>query len=41
VKWGTIVCAMINGWLIGRISRFLEHKFILKDALSLRKKLQS
>lgn len=41
VKWGTIVCAMINGWLIGRISRFLEDRFVLKDALSLRQKLQS
>ena len=40
VKWGTIVCAMINGWLIGKISGFLERNFILKDALFLRKKLQ-
>ena len=40
VKWGTIVCAMINGWLIGRISRLLENTFILKDALPLRNKLQ-
>jgi uncharacterized membrane protein YczE len=40
VKWGTIVCAMINGWLIGKFSRLLESKFILKDALSWRNKLQ-
>jgi hypothetical protein len=40
VKWGTIVCAIINGWLIGRISRLLEKKFVLKDALALRNKLQ-
>ena len=39
VKWGTIVCAMINGWLIGKICGFLEKKFIFKDALSLREKL--
>lgn len=39
VKWGTIVCAMINGWMIGRICGFLEEKFIFKDALSLREKL--
>lgn len=31
VYWGTIVCAILNGWLIGRISRFLENKFIFKD----------
>ena len=36
VKWGTVVCAMINGWLIGKFSRLLERKFILKDALSRR-----
>ena len=40
VKWGTIVCAIINGWLIGKISQLLESKFILKDALSWRNKLQ-
>ena len=40
VKWGTIVCAIINGWLIGRISRLLEKKFVWKDALALRNKLQ-
>ena len=39
VKWGTIVCAIINGWLIGKIGGFLEKKFIFKDALSLREKL--
>ena len=41
VKWGTIVCAMVNGWLIGKISGFLENHFILKDGLSLRNKLQA
>ena len=39
VKWGTIVCAIINGWLIGKICSFLEKKFIFKDALSWREKL--
>jgi len=39
VKWGTIVCAIINGRLIGKICGFLETNFIFKDALSLRKKL--
>ena len=41
VKWGTIVCSLVNGWLIGKISGFLKNNFIWKDALSLRKKLQS
>ena len=36
VKWGTIVCAIVNGWLIGKICDFLEKKFMFKDALSLR-----
>ena len=39
VKWGTIVCAIVNGWLIGRISRLLDNKFVLKDALPWRNKL--
>ena len=40
VKWGTIVCAIFNGWLIGRISAFLDKNFLLQDALQLRQKLQ-
>ena len=40
VKWGTIVCAIVNGWLIGKFSWLLENKFVLKDAFSLRNKLQ-
>lgn len=39
VKWGTIVCALINGWFIGRFSRYLEKNFLWKDALALRNKL--
>lgn len=39
VNWGTIVCALLTGWLIGLISRWLENKFIFKDALPLRDKL--
>lgn len=38
VKLGTVICALVNGWLIGRISRLLEKKFEFKDALSLRSK---
>lgn len=36
VQWGTIVCALINGWLIGQCSRLLEKCFVFKDALPLR-----
>ena len=37
VKLGTILCALINGWLIGRISGFLEKRFTFRDGLPLRK----
>lgn len=37
VKGGTIFEALINGWLIGRISRWLESRFEFRDALALRK----
>lgn len=33
VQWGTVFCAIINGWLIGQCSRFLEKCFVFKDAL--------
>ena len=39
VQWGTLFCALVNGWLIGRISRFLEEKFDFRDALPLREKI--
>lgn len=39
VQWGTIVCALINGWMIGRISNWMENSFTFKDALPLREKL--
>ena len=34
---GTIICALLNGWLIGRIGSFLEDKFDFKDMLPYRK----
>lgn len=37
VKLGTVICAFVNGWTIGRISSFLEAKFEFKDRLPLRK----
>ena len=36
VKWGTIVCALVNGWLIGLCSRFFERQFAFRDGLKLR-----
>ncbi len=37
VKLGTILCALVNGFLIGRISKILEKTFEFKDVLPLRK----
>lgn len=31
VKWGTILCALINGWIIGKISKWLEMTFDFRD----------
>ena len=33
VKWGTILCALVNGWMIGQVSRLLEHAFDFRDGL--------
>lgn len=39
VKWGTVVCTLVNGWLIGRISRWLEARFAFYDALPWRERI--
>ena len=39
VSWGTLVCAILNGWLIGINTRFLDRFFVFKDALKLRGKI--
>ena len=36
VKLGTVLCALVNGWLIGRIGQVLESAFEFKDGLGLR-----
>ena len=41
VRWGTVLCSIINGWLIGRISKFLENQFTFKDLIPLRDRLNS
>ena len=33
VKWGTVLCALFNGFLIGKISAFYEKHFEFHDAL--------
>ena len=40
VKLGTIICAFVNGFLIGRCSKILESIFDFKDALNLRVKFE-
>ena len=38
VQWGTIVCALINGWIIGQWSRFWEKHYTFRDAVPKLKK---
>lgn len=37
VKLGTIVCALLNGWMIGRISGWIDRTWEIRDGLPLRK----
>ena len=39
VYWGTVISAVVNGWLIGRIDRLLGSRFSFKDALPLRNRI--
>ena len=39
VTFGTVICALVNGFLIGNIGKFLEKNFVFKDALPLREKI--
>lgn len=40
IKWGTVICAICNGWIIGMYSRLLEKIFVFRDGLPLRDKLK-
>ena len=40
VKLGTVICAVLNGFLIGRIGHLLESAFDFRDALPLRRALE-
>lgn len=31
VQWGTVVCALLNGWIIGRWGRFWDRFFVFCD----------
>lgn len=37
VKLGTVLCALVNGWMIGRFSNLYDTVFDFKDGLNLRK----
>ncbi len=37
VKWGTLVCALVNGFLIGKISQWMGDHLEFKDLLPLRR----
>ncbi len=41
VKLGTILCALINGWLIGRFSKLMESAFCFTDGLKMRSFFES
>ena len=38
VQWGTIVCALINGWIIGQWGRLWDRFFVFEDRLPKLKK---
>ena len=40
VKFGTVICAFVNGFLIGKCSKMIESVFEFKDAFNLRKKFE-
>ena len=41
VKFGTIICAIVNGFIIGKCSKILESVFDFKDALKIRKRFEA
>lgn len=40
IKLGTVICALVNGFLIGICSKMIESIFDFQDALDLRKKFE-
>lgn len=41
VKLGTVFCALVNGWLVGRSDRWLASAFCFRDGLKLRRFFES
>ncbi|MBQ9968202.1 MAG: hypothetical protein IJO88_05720 [Oscillospiraceae bacterium] len=37
VKLGTVICALVNGWMIGKLSAWYDTVFDFRDCLKLRK----
>lgn len=37
IGWGTVFCALVNGYLIGAVSKFLDAHFVFTDGLPLKK----
>lgn len=37
IKFGTVLCALLNGFLIGRFSKLYEKRFVFKDKFKFRK----
>jgi len=37
VQWGTVICAVLNGFLIGRFSALLERLFVFRNRFELEK----
>ncbi len=40
VKWGTVLCALINGFLIGRFTKLLEHHFEFRNRFHIERYFQ-
>lgn len=41
VKWGTVICALVNGFIISKCSRALESLFDFQDAFQLRDRFEA
>lgn len=37
IGWGTVICSLVNGFLIGKIGNYLDKRYRFEDAFGLRK----
>ena len=37
IRLGTVFCALVNGWLIGKWSGWMERRFDFRDGMTIRK----